>query len=212
MPSPEIGAPEKVDIVIAEYDPAWPHRFEVERTRIIDALGGRALRIDHVGSTAVPGLAAKPIIDIDLAVADSADEDGYVPDLVAVGYALRVREPDWEEHRMLRTAAHDVHLHVFSPGSNENARHLLLRDRLRRTPKRTASSTQRPSGASLRRLAHHAALRGREDRSGRRRCSPAPAGAPSPTASPFATTGIGPLTCEYAFRPWAANLSSASTR
>jgi GrpB-like predicted nucleotidyltransferase (UPF0157 family) len=132
MPSPEIGGPEKVDIVIVDYDPDWPRRFETERAKIAGALGERALQIDHVGSTSVPGLAAKPIIDIDLAVTDSADEAAYVPDLVAVGFALRVREPDWEEHRMLRSPARDVHLHVFCPGSRENTRHLLLRERLRR--------------------------------------------------------------------------------
>jgi GrpB-like predicted nucleotidyltransferase (UPF0157 family) len=129
--SPFIGGPEKVDIVIVDYNPEWPRRFEVERAKIEAALGEGALRIDHVGSTSVPGLAAKPIIDIDLAVADSAAEAAYVPDLVAVGFALRVREPDWEEHRMLRTRARDVHLHVFALGSRENERHRLLRDWLR---------------------------------------------------------------------------------
>ena len=126
-----VGEPEKVDIVVVDYDPGWPRRFEVERQRIMRALGGRALTVDHVGSTSVPGLAAKPIIDINLAVADSSDEGSYAPDLVAAGYELRVREPEWFEHRMFRTSRHDVHVHVFSAGSPEFARVRVFRDWLR---------------------------------------------------------------------------------
>jgi len=125
------GTREHVDIVIADYDPAWALRFERERSRVGEALAGKALAIEHVGSTSVPGLAAKPIIDICLVVADSADEDAYVPDLARAGYELRVREPDWHEHRMLRPASRDVHLHVFTAGSTEIDRMLLFRDRLR---------------------------------------------------------------------------------
>ena len=123
-----IGGREKREVVIAEYDDAWPARFEAERARIGAALGSRALRIEHVGSTSVPGLAAKPIVDILVAVADPDDEPAFVPDLVRAGYVLRVREPG---HRMLRTPELDVHVHVWREGDEEIRRTLAFRDRLR---------------------------------------------------------------------------------
>jgi GrpB-like predicted nucleotidyltransferase (UPF0157 family) len=123
-----IGEPEKVDIVVADYDATWPEHFEIERAKIAAALGQRALAIEHIGSTSVPGLAAKPIIDICLVVSDSSDEASYVADLSAAGYELRVREP---EHRMLRTPERDVHVHVLTDGSTEISRLLLFRDWLR---------------------------------------------------------------------------------
>jgi GrpB-like predicted nucleotidyltransferase (UPF0157 family) len=116
-------------VTLVEYDPAWPARFVREAGRIRHALGERALALEHVGSTSVPGLVAKPIIDILLVVADPADEPAYVPALAAAGYALRVREPDWHEHRMLRVPG--VNLHVFGPASAEIERMLRFRDRLR---------------------------------------------------------------------------------
>jgi GrpB-like predicted nucleotidyltransferase (UPF0157 family) len=118
-------------IVVADYDPAWPERFRQEAKKIRAALGEAALAIEHIGSTSVPGLAAKPIVDILLVVEDSSDEASYVPALERAGYVLRVRERDFHEHRMFRTVAKDVHVHVFSPGSPEIDRYLLLRDRLR---------------------------------------------------------------------------------
>jgi GrpB-like predicted nucleotidyltransferase (UPF0157 family) len=90
-----------------------------------------ALGIEHVGSTSVPGLAAKPIIDIDVLVADSSHEAAYLPALLVAGYVLRVREPAWHEHRMFRTPELDVHIHLFSTGCVEVARHLAFRNRLR---------------------------------------------------------------------------------
>ncbi len=123
-----IGGRERREIVIADHDPAWADRYDSERTRIEAALGSRVLRIDHVGSTSVPGLAAKPIIDIDLSVADPEDEAAYVPDLERAGFVLRVREP---AHRMLRTPERDVHLHVCALGSDWEQRHLVFRDWLR---------------------------------------------------------------------------------
>src|SRR3954452_19906435 len=104
-----IGGPEKRAVVLAAYDPAWPAKFERHAAIISEALGGTALRIEHVGSTSVPGLAAKPIIDILVEVPDSADEAAYLPQIQAAGYVLRVREPEWNEHRMLRTPGRDVH-------------------------------------------------------------------------------------------------------
>src|SRR5438094_7941539 len=101
-------------IVVADHDPEWPRLFEREARRIRAALGDRVLLLEHAGSTAVPGLAAKPRIDMVLAVADSADEPSYVPDLMAAGYVLRIREPEWHEHRVLKGPDTDVNLHVFT--------------------------------------------------------------------------------------------------
>src|ERR671920_309868 len=126
-----IGGTEKREIRIVDYDPDWPKKFETHAGRIADALGGSALRIEHVGSTSVPGLAAKPIIDILVVVPDSSDESAYLPRLEAAGYVLRVREPDWNEHRMFRTPEQDVHVHVYTAGCPEVERHLTFRDRLR---------------------------------------------------------------------------------
>ena len=118
-------------IHIVDYDPEWPRLFEREAERIQAALGDRVLLIEHVGSTSVPGLAAKPRIDILLVVADSADEPGYAPALEAAAYVLRIREPDWYEHRVFKGPDTDINLHVFSPGCPEIDRMLLLRDWLR---------------------------------------------------------------------------------
>jgi GrpB-like predicted nucleotidyltransferase (UPF0157 family) len=115
-------------IVISPYDPGWPVRYRRERARILAALGERAVAVEHVGSTAVPGLAAKDRVDIDLIVADPADEDAYVPDLAQAGYTLRTREPHWYQHRALWTGDHDVTLHVFGPDCDEFRRHLIFRD------------------------------------------------------------------------------------
>jgi GrpB-like predicted nucleotidyltransferase (UPF0157 family) len=127
-----VGEPPKQwqPVVLADYDPAWPQLFEQEVERIRAALGERALQIEHVGSTAVPGLAAKPIIDINLVVADSSDEESYVPDLEAAGYALRIREPEWFKHRMFRGDDPRVNLHVYSPGCEEVDKMRRFRDHL----------------------------------------------------------------------------------
>jgi GrpB-like predicted nucleotidyltransferase (UPF0157 family) len=127
-----IGGAEKREIKIVDYNPDWPQSFETHARIIADALGGSTLQIEHVGSTSVPGLAAKPIIDILVVVLDSADESAYLPQLEAAGYVLRVREPDWHEHRMSRTSKQDMHVHVYSAGCPEIERVLTFRDRLRR--------------------------------------------------------------------------------
>ena len=136
-----VNAPTPVNglVTIAEYDPEWPAMYAREEARIRAALGERALLVEHVGSTAVPGLAAKPIIDIILAVADVSDEDAYLPDLEAAGYVLRIREPDptsaifndEEPHRVFKGREIDLNLHVFSHGSGEIARLVRMRDWLR---------------------------------------------------------------------------------
>jgi GrpB-like predicted nucleotidyltransferase (UPF0157 family) len=126
-----IGGPERREIRIDPYDPSWPDQYEQHRRTICAALSQRLLAIHHIGSTSVPRLAAKPIIDILVIVADSADENAYVPDLEAVGFVLRVREPEMHEHRMLRTPSLSAHVHVFSPDAPEIDRYLKFRDRLR---------------------------------------------------------------------------------
>ena len=93
-----------------------------------------ARRIEHVGSTSVPGLAAKPVIDIVLVVIDSADEIAYVRLLEAAGYRLHVREPEWHEHRLFKRPDTEINLHTFSQGSPEIDRMLMLREWLRANP------------------------------------------------------------------------------
>jgi GrpB-like predicted nucleotidyltransferase (UPF0157 family) len=118
-------------ILIVDYDPQWPELFRREADRIRAVLGSRALRIEHTGSTSVPGLVAKPVIDMLLVVTDSADEGTYKPDLEAVGYSLRIREPNWYEHRMFNGPDTETNLHIFSDGCPEIDRILLFRDWLR---------------------------------------------------------------------------------
>jgi GrpB-like predicted nucleotidyltransferase (UPF0157 family) len=118
-------------IVLVAYDPLWPDLFAREAERVRVALGLRALRVEHVGSTSVPGLIAKPIIDMLLVAADSADEPAYVPAMESTGFSLRIREPDWHEHRMFKGPVTDINLHVFSLGCPEIDRMILFRDWLR---------------------------------------------------------------------------------
>jgi len=125
-PTPNEGV-----VVIADYDPEWPILFAREAARIRAALGDTVQLLEHAGSTSVPGLAAKPRIDIILAVPDSADEPSYVAALEAAGYVLRIREPEWYEHRVFKGPDTDVNLHVFTLGCPEIARMLLFRDWLR---------------------------------------------------------------------------------
>lgn len=126
--------PHNAPIILAPYNPAWPAHFADEAARISTTLGDRALILEHVGSTSVPGLPAKPIVDILLVVPDSSDEPAYVPPLEAAGYTLRVREPDWHQHRLLKGPDRDINLHVFSAGSTEIHRMLRFRDHLRAHP------------------------------------------------------------------------------
>jgi GrpB-like predicted nucleotidyltransferase (UPF0157 family) len=124
-------APLTGPIQIVDYNPEWSRLFEREAERIRAVLGERALLIEHVGSTSVPGLAAKPKIDMLLVVADSADEPTYVPALEDTAYVLRIREPEWYEHRVFKGPDTDINLHVFSLGCTEIDRMLLFRNWLR---------------------------------------------------------------------------------
>ena len=120
-------------IVLADYDPGWPALYAREEARIRAALGDRVLAIEHTGSTSVPGLAAKPIIDITMLVADVNDEAAWIPDLEAAGYVVRIREsePEWYDHRVLKGPDTNVNLHVFSDGCVELERMVGFRDWLR---------------------------------------------------------------------------------
>jgi GrpB-like predicted nucleotidyltransferase (UPF0157 family) len=126
-----IGGREKRPIVLVEYDPSWPLRFEGERDRIAQALGALGVRIEHIGSTSVPGLAAKPVVDILVTVANLEDESAFLVPLQQAGYELRVREPG---HRMLRTRERDVHIHIWTDSNPEVGRHMRFRERLRSSP------------------------------------------------------------------------------
>lgn len=124
-------APAAGKITVAEYDPRWTEMFAREAERIRAALGERALQIEHAGSTAVPGLAAKPVIDVVLVVADSREECVYAAALEAAGYRFSIREPDWYDHRMFKGSEQETNLHVFSSGCPEIDRMLIFRDWLR---------------------------------------------------------------------------------
>jgi GrpB-like predicted nucleotidyltransferase (UPF0157 family) len=128
------GAAPAIGIEMAEPDPAWPRRYDELAARIRQALGWRVLQLEHVGSTSVPGLAAKPVIDIDLIVADPGREQDYVPALEAIGFRLVIREPWWYGHRILRADEPACNLHVFGFDSPEPVKHRIFRDWLRGNP------------------------------------------------------------------------------
>lgn len=125
------GAAGDVPLVLCAYDGSWPEAYALLAQRVRDALGFRVLALEHVGSTAVPGLVAKPVIDLDLIVADPDREDDYVPALRAAGFELRIREPWWYRHRMLRAEEPLANLHVWGYDSPEPVRHRIFRDWLR---------------------------------------------------------------------------------
>jgi GrpB-like predicted nucleotidyltransferase (UPF0157 family) len=128
------GAAPAVGIELTDPDPGWPAQYETLASRIRAALGWRALQLEHVGSTSVPGLAAKPVIDIDLNVADPGREGDYVPALEAAGFRLVIREPWWYGHRVLTCDQPRSNLHVFGFDSPEPVRHRIFRDWLRGNP------------------------------------------------------------------------------
>ncbi len=127
-------APAPYEIRVVEYDDGWPAAFARVADLIRGALGDRVLELHHVGSTSVVGLPAKPVIDVDLVVADSADEPSYVPDLVAAGFVHTGREPWWHEHRLLKLADPVAYVHVFGPDCPEVIRHVMFQDWLRQHP------------------------------------------------------------------------------
>jgi GrpB-like predicted nucleotidyltransferase (UPF0157 family) len=142
-----VGERGPIRVSLSEYDESWPQRFDEHRSRIRAALPDRARMIEHIGSTSVPGLAAKPIIDVLVVVDDIDDESAYLPALESAGYELRVREPG---HRMVRPSAHDAHAHIYGANHPEIAACLAFRDRLR------ADATDRATYEAVKReLATH---------------------------------------------------------
>ncbi len=123
-----IGGPERLEVGLLGYDERWAALYLEQKSRIRNALAASDVEIEHIGSTSVPGLAAKPILDIVVAVDDITAEEDYLPQLLAAGYELRVREP---KHRLVRTPARDVHVHVYERNDPAVEEYLLLRDRLR---------------------------------------------------------------------------------
>ncbi len=128
------GAAPGIGLEVSEPDPAWPRHYDDLAGRIRDALGWRALQLEHVGSTSVPGLPAKPVIDIDLTVADPDREERYLRPLERIGFRLVIREPWWYGHRALRASEPSCNLHVFGFDSPELVRHRIFRDWLRGNP------------------------------------------------------------------------------
>jgi GrpB-like predicted nucleotidyltransferase (UPF0157 family) len=122
------------EITVVAPDGTWPEQYERLAATVREALGGRVVSLEHVGSTSIPDLYAKPVIDIDLTVADPADEPSYIPDLETKDFYLVIREPDWQEHRCLVSDSPRCNLHVFPPGAVEPRRHRAFRDWLRTHP------------------------------------------------------------------------------
>jgi GrpB-like predicted nucleotidyltransferase (UPF0157 family) len=133
MRAAHIGAmrPHNAPIQLMDYSAEWPALFIREANRVRVTLGDRVRMLEHVGSTSVPGLAAKPIIDMILAVADSAEEQAYVPAMESAGYALHIREPEWHQHRLFNGPDTNINLHVYSFGCPEMDKMLMFRDWLR---------------------------------------------------------------------------------
>lgn len=146
----------KNKIEIVEPNPQWPAAYEELKQRIVSALGSTIVEISHVGSTSVPGLPAKDLIDIDLTVKDALDEDSYVPQLQAAGFDFLFREPKWHDHRFFCAYEPVANLHVFGPDCSETVRHKIFRDWLRKTPE------DRELYAAVKRTAAEAATRGNE--------------------------------------------------
>ncbi len=119
------------EVVLVEYDAGWPARYQQHEERITAALGDRAVEVHHAGSTSVPGLAAKDVIDVLLVVPDPTEEAAYAPALEAAGYTFHLREPEWHEHRLFREGSPRMNLHVFGPDCEEVRRMLAFRDHLR---------------------------------------------------------------------------------
>jgi GrpB-like predicted nucleotidyltransferase (UPF0157 family) len=150
--SPWVGQPSpSYHIEVVEYDDRWPADFERLAALVRTVLGDRVLEIHHVGSTSVPGLPAKPIIDVDLVVADPADEAAYAPALVTAGFEHRVREPWWHGHRMFKHHDPETNLHVFGPDCPEVVRHTMFRQWLLERPDQLAlyAATKRAAASEV---------------------------------------------------------------
>ena len=154
-------APSKMTIV--EPNPAWPQRFLDTKARIEGVLGSTAVAIHHAGSTSVPGLPAKDIIDIDLVVKDIKDEDSYAGGLESLGFKFLLREPAWHEQRFFvdegdRPGAYPINLHTFGLDCPEVEKHRIFREWLSKTPndlqlyakvKRESAAASEAAGESM---------------------------------------------------------------
>lgn len=126
--------PARRGLHIVDYNPSWVKDFSDLQFRIREALGPVALDVHHVGSTSVPGLSARSVIDVDLVVADPADEASYVPALEAAGFTLYFRQPAYYGHRFLGCQTPDTNIHVYGPNCPDTARHLIFREWLNEHP------------------------------------------------------------------------------
>jgi GrpB-like predicted nucleotidyltransferase (UPF0157 family) len=188
-------SPHNAQIYLAPYDRDWPVQYEAEAAKIRAALGEAAIVLEHVGSTSITGLCAKPIIDILLCVANSANEEAYAPALTAQGYRLHLREPDWEQHRVMKGEWPLVNLHVFTAGSPEVVRMLAFRDRCRTHPDELMlyQETKRAlAGQVWRHVQHYANAKGEVvEAIIARALVDAPAGPPSRKSRPAGSTPAG---------------------
>ena len=123
-----VGGNEVRELTVVSYDDSWHAIFAAQRERLLTALGSTPVEIEHIGSTSVPWLAAKPIIDILIIVDDITAEEDYLDPLIAAGYLLRVRGPG---RRMVRTPGRDVHVHILQTGDDAIDAYLVFRDHLR---------------------------------------------------------------------------------
>ena len=152
------AVPRAICVEVIDPDPDWPQQYCVLADRIRKTLGWRVLQLEHVGSTAVPGLPARPIIDIDLTVADPGREQDYIPALQSAGFWLAIREPWWYGHRALRVDEPRCKLHVFGFDSPELVKHRIFRDWLRGNP-----DERDRYAAAKRQAAAEAKVRGEDD-------------------------------------------------
>jgi GrpB-like predicted nucleotidyltransferase (UPF0157 family) len=118
-------------IELVPNDPAWAGHFARLSRDIRSALGSRLIAVEHVGSTAIPGLPAKPIIDIDATIYNPADESGYRDVLEGLGFALTIREPEWHQHRMFKLSDPRTNLHIYADNCSLPMRDVAFRDLLR---------------------------------------------------------------------------------
>jgi GrpB-like predicted nucleotidyltransferase (UPF0157 family) len=153
----------KAKMVIVEPNPAWPQLFLDTKARIQAAVGSTAVGIHHAGSTSVPGLPAKDILDVDLVVKDIKDEASYVEQLGRAGFLFLFREPAWHQHRFFvdegdQPNTYPINLHVFGPDCPEVEKHRIFREWLVKTPedlqlyakvKRESAAASEAAGESM---------------------------------------------------------------
>jgi GrpB-like predicted nucleotidyltransferase (UPF0157 family) len=122
--------PVKNPVLLVDPDPTWPQHFTRLKSLIQSVLGSKALAITHVGSTSIPNMPAKPVIDVDLTVEDILDEKSYVAPLESVGFLFLQRCPEWYEHRFFGCSAPPiaVNLHVWGPECPESTRHVIFKE------------------------------------------------------------------------------------